>query len=52
MVKNAPVSSPETADDLMRDPRKFIDRDIANSSKPEINPEDVEKSLRSIMGLL
>lgn len=51
MVQNVPISSPQTADELNRDPSKFINPELVAESRNSASVDDMERSLRAIMSL-
>lgn len=51
LLENTPVSMPETADALLRDPKKFTDPVIAEKSRQPVSSDDIERSMRFIMGV-
>jgi hypothetical protein len=51
MIKHTQTLLPETADEFIRDPRKFTDPTIAEASRTPVESSDMVRSLRSIMGL-
>lgn len=51
LIVNAPLLTPETADDLSRDPRRFTDPVVSSQSKPTVTREDLEQSLRLVMNI-
>ena len=51
MLSSDSVSLPNVADDLLRDPRKFTNRQIAEASRSSVSTEDVERSMKMILRL-
>jgi hypothetical protein len=51
MIDTSIPSTPRYADELHKDPRKFIDRDIAEASKPKVDPQEVLSSVKMLLGL-
>lgn len=51
MLSSNDVSLPSVADDLLRDPKKFTNRQIAEASRQTVSSEDVERSVKMILRL-
>lgn len=51
MLQDAPSHTPQTADDLSRSPSKFIDRHTAEQSRAPVDTDEVERSMRMLLGL-
>jgi hypothetical protein len=51
LVEDGPLMTPQNADDLNRDPRKFTDAKVAEESKRRFSTDEVEGSLRMILGM-
>jgi hypothetical protein len=51
MLDNAAILTPQNADELNRDPRKFTDTKAVEEARKVVKSDDVERSLKMLMGL-
>lgn len=51
MIDNGPIPTPATADDLLRDPRRYTDPVTAEQSRTPVKMDEIEHSLRLVLGL-
>ena len=51
MVDEDTMLTPLNADDLIRDPTKYSDKKAAEASRPRIDGQQVETSMRALLNL-
>ena len=51
MIDPKAVPIPETTDELIRDPKRYTDPITAEKSRPQVNIDDVERSLRMFLNV-
>lgn len=51
MVKNHESDTPETADDFLRNPRRFADQEVVEQNRRPVNREEVTNTMMAALGL-
>lgn len=51
MLESGPIATPTTSDELYRDPRRYTDPVVAEKSRDPVSVEDMEKSLKMVLGM-